>query len=118
MFNEALHFTFKKWCTFTAQINKFGMQLWNKLAKFYGWKASCTEELEPLFSIAQVLSSIQALNLNSYFAESSVKQTENTEVKLKHDPREERKRKNWNIRSVCLLVRRFTLASDERTNVF
>lgn len=65
-----------------------------------------------------MLSSIQALNLNSYFAESSVKQTENTEVKLKHDPREERKRKNWNIRSVCLLVRRFTLACGERTNVF
>ena len=87
------------------------MQLRNKLAKFYGWKASCAEELEelePLFSIAQVLSSIQASNLNSYFTESSVKQTENTEVKLKHDPREERKRKNWNIRSVCLLVKRFT----------
>ena len=52
--------------------------------------------------------SIQALNLNSYFTKSSVNQTENTEVKLKHDPREERKRKNWNIRSVFLLIRRFT----------
>lgn len=57
MFNEALDLH-KKWCTFTAQINNFGMQLWNKLGKFYGRKASCTEELEelePLFSIAQVL---------------------------------------------------------------
>lgn len=57
MFNEALDLH-KKWCTFTAQINNFGMQLWNKLAKFYGRKASCTEELEelePLFSTAQVL---------------------------------------------------------------
>lgn len=46
------------------------MQLRNKLAKFYGCKASCTEELEelePLFSIAQVFSSIKELNLNSYF---------------------------------------------------
>ena len=33
------------------------MQLQNKLAKFYGWETSGTEELEelePLFSIAQV----------------------------------------------------------------
>ena len=38
------------------------------MAKFYGWETSCTEELEelePLFFIAQVLSSIQALNLNT-----------------------------------------------------
>ena len=38
------------------------------------------------------------MSLTTYCIQSSVKQTENPEVKPKLEVREERKRKNWNIR--------------------